>query len=201
MIETVGTISYGGGHNGGVSVAAPRKLAACVLLLAWAGCASTAPRPERASGQPRAAAGRGDLPPLFAHPWVWRDEQGAPVRFEQWRGTPIVVTLFFTSCTSTCPLTIERLRRVTETFEREGRDATFVLVTLDPSNDTPEQLRRFKSSRQLPGRWHLLQGDEAQVRELADLLQVHVLDDAHVFHDARIVIFDRDGRLSGQVRA
>jgi protein SCO1/2 len=137
---------------------------------------------------------------LFAQPWVWRDEDGAEVRFDSWRGAPIVVTMIFTSCTSTCPLTIEKLRRVTETFEHEGRAATFVLVTLDPSNDTPEQLRRFKASRQLPGKWHLLRGSDEQTRELADLLQVHVLDDSHVFHDARIVVFDRDGNIAGQLR-
>jgi protein SCO1/2 len=184
-----------------VPAASPRKLAAFALLFALGGCAATAPRPDGDRSSVRATARGGtDLPPLFAHPWLWRDEQGAPVRFEQWRGAPIVVTLFFTSCTATCPLTIERLRRVTETFERESRAATFVLVTLDPTNDTPDQLRRFKLSRQLPARWHLLRGDDAQVRELADLLQVHVLDDAHVFHDARIVVFDRDGKLSGQLR-
>ena len=167
----------------------------------WSGGAAA----RRACLDPRApgpgpAAARGDAPSLFAEPWVWSDEAGAPVRFEQWRGTPIVVTMVFTSCTSTCPLTIEKLRHVTETFEREGRPATFVLVTLDPSNDTPEQLRRFKLSRQLPGKWHLVRGSDADTRALADLLQIHVLDDAHLFHDARIVVFDPDGKLAGQVR-
>jgi protein SCO1/2 len=184
---------------GGLNMLLAFRLVCPALLLGWCGCVPRASGPAGPNGQPRPAAARADAPSLFAQPWVWSDDQGAPVRFEQWRGTPIIVTMVFTSCTSTCPLTIEKLRRVTETFEREGRAATFVLVTLDPSNDTSEQLRRFKVSRQLPGQWHLLRGSDAQTRELADLLQVHVLEDAHVFHDARIVVFDRDGKLSGQL--
>lgn len=189
MIKNIARISYGGAVN--------QRAAAFVLLVGWCGCATqstgSAPRPGR-------PAAPGDAPSLFASPWTWTDEQGASIRFDQWRGAPIVVTMVFTGCTSTCPLTIEKLRHVTETFEREGRAATFVLVTLDPSNDTPEQLRMFKSARQLPGRWHLLRGNDADTRALADILQIHVLDDAHIFHDSRIVLFDRDGKLAGQLR-
>jgi len=177
-----------------------RRAVACVLVLGWGACVPRGPGAARATAEPRAPVARGDAPSLFAAPWVWNDERGTAVRFEQWRGAPIVVTMFFTACTATCPLTIERLRRVTEAFEREGRAATFVLVTLDPTHDTPERLSRFKRSRQLPARWHLLRGDDPQTRGLADLLQVHVLDEEHIFHDARIVVFDRDGKLAGQLR-
>lgn len=157
------------------------------------------PGAARATAAPRASAARGDAPSLFEAPWAWKEEQGVAVRFEQWRGAPIVVTMFFTACTATCPLTIERLRRATQAFEREGRAATSVLVTLDPTHDTPEQLSRFKRARQLPARWHLPRGDDPQTRGRADLLQVHVLDEEHAFHDARIVVFDREGKLAGQL--
>jgi protein SCO1/2 len=136
---------------------------------------------------------------LFSRPWTWTDERGTSVRFDQWRGAPVIVTMVFTSCTSSCPLTIEKLRRVTDTFQGERRAATFVLVTLDPTNDTPAVLQRFKASRGLPEAWHLLRGDEAETRELEDLLQIHIIDDAHIFHDSRIVVFDGAGKLAGQV--
>ena len=101
-------------------------------------------------------AAAGETRSLFVADWIWRDEQGAAVRFDRWRGAPIFVSMVFTSCTTACPLTIERLRRVSDTFKAEGRAATFVLVTLDPANDTTDQLRRFKLSRGLPPDWHLL---------------------------------------------
>ena len=76
-----------------------------------------------------------------------------------------------------------------------------MLVTLDPANDTTAELGRFKRSRGLPPDWHLLRGEEEQTRALADLLQVKIVEDVHIFHDSRIVIFDRDGRLAGQLRS
>jgi protein SCO1/2 len=170
---------------------------AAVLYVTVGACAS-APSGGRGDARlPTAAAG--ETRSLFDADWTWRDEQGQAVRFDRWRGAPIFVSLVFTNCTSACPLTIERLRRVSETFRAEGRAATFVLVTLDPANDTPEQLQRFKLSRGLPADWHLLRGDDAQTRALADLLQVKVVENAHIFHDSRIVVFDRDGKLAGQL--
>jgi protein SCO1/2 len=171
---------------------------AALLGVAGAGCAAESPGARRDARVPTAAAG--ETRSLFDADWIWRDEQGQAVRFDRWRGAPIFVSLVFTSCTSVCPLTIERLRRVSDTFKAEGRAATFVLVTLDPLNDTPEQLQRFKLSRRLPAEWHLLRGDDAQTHALADLLQVKVVENAHIFHDSRIVVFDRDGKLAGQLR-
>lgn len=131
---------------------------------------------------------------LFARNWVWTDEQGKTVTFSQWGGSPIVVAAVYTTCTRTCPLTVEKFRAVYETFQRAGRSAEFVLVTLDPSVDTPERLREFKESRKLPGEWHLLAGGRYETLEVMDLLGIHVLDmDSHVFHDTRIAIFDERG--------
>jgi protein SCO1/2 len=171
---------------------------AVLLNVVVGGCATETSGARGDARLPTAAAG--EARSLFVADWMWRDEQGQAVRFARWRGAPIFVGMVFTNCASACPLTIERLRRVSDTFRAEGRAATFVLVTLDPANDTPEQLRRFKLSRGLPADWHLLRGDDAQTRALADLLQVKVVESAHIFHDSRIVVFDRDGRLAGQLR-
>ena len=174
--------------------------AACLPLAACASHgAPPAATPVGLTGQPIAAPA-GEARSLFAAPWVWTDEQGASVSFEKWRGAPIIVSMVFTNCTTACPLTIDKLRQASETFKREGRAATFVLVTLDPADDTPDQLRRFKASRQLPAEWHLLRGSDDATHELAHLLQVKVVDNAHIFHDSRIVLFDADGRLAGQLR-
>ena len=172
-------------------------------------CASSPP--PVSSGPPPVSSGRSDLAAgpiaarpgetrsLFAAPWVFTDEQGAPVTLDHWRGAPIFVSMVFTNCTSACPLTIDKLREVAAAFKREGRPATFVLVTLDPTNDTTDQLRRFKASRDLPADWHLLRASDETTRALADLLQIKVVDNAHIFHDSRIVVFDGSGLLAGQL--
>jgi len=131
---------------------------------------------------------------LFEFPWMWTDENGERIAFSRWRGEPVLVTAIYTQCQATCPRTISKLRKLDAAFRREGHVPEFILVTLDPRNDTPERLRRFKEGEGFPGSWHLLTGGLPETRELADLLDIHVLNaDSHIMHDARIVIFDAEG--------
>ena len=157
------------------------------------------PSPDTSNPPTRADAVADRSRSLFAQPWIWTDERGAPVQLSRWGGSLLVVTLVYTSCTTTCPLTVDKLLRLGDSFRRQGRPATFVLVTLDPSNDTPEQLRRFKATRGLPADWHLLRGNDQQTRELAGLLGVRIMNESsHIIHDGRIVFLDPQGRLLGQ---
>ncbi|HEY4016360.1 MAG TPA: SCO family protein [Polyangiaceae bacterium] len=131
---------------------------------------------------------------LFERPWVWRDEQGQPMTFARWKGEPVLVTAIYTECHATCPRTVDKLRRLYAALGGEHGAPAFVLVTLDPKNDTPERLRRFKEAQKLPEAWHLVAGSPEDTEELTDLLDIHVLNsDAHIVHDARIVIFDGRG--------
>jgi protein SCO1/2 len=175
---------------------------AWLLFPAISSCVPRSPAAEGGTTKRPSAApvARSDDRSLFAAPWVWNDDNGSDVRFEQWRGTPIVVSMLYASCTTTCPMTIEKLRRAQQTLEQQRSRAVFVLVTLDPLNDTVEHLREYKESRHLPKEWHLVRGNYEQTRALADLLQIHVLEDGHIFHDSRIVVFDAEGRPIGQLR-
>lgn len=131
---------------------------------------------------------------LFSHYWTWTDEKGESVTFARWAGHPLVVTAIFTQCKATCPRTIAKLLKVYDTFKQQGRDAQFLVVTLDPANDTPAVLQHFKSESGLPEAWHLLAGSINQTRDLRDLLGIHVIDDGpHLLHDGRILVFDEMG--------
>jgi protein SCO1/2 len=135
-------------------------------------------------------------PNLFEHPWHWTDERGAAVALSRWQGMVLVVTAMFTSCTTRCPLTVEKLRALEEAFRRRGVQGEFVLVTLDPAVDDPARLLRFKERRHLPSSWHLLRGTTEATRELGRMLGVRALyDDGHIDHDVRIAIFDGKGQL------
>ena len=131
---------------------------------------------------------------LFSHPWTWTDEQGHPASFSRWRGQPLVVTAIFTQCRATCPRTVAKLRQVWDRFRNEGRSAQFLLVTLDPANDTAPVLLRFKAESGLPDSWHLLSGSIQDTHDLRDTLGIHVIEDGpHLLHDGRIVVFDEQG--------
>jgi protein SCO1 len=131
---------------------------------------------------------------LFRFPWTWTDELGRAVTFARWRGQPLVVSAIYTSCRATCPRTLQKMRELYASFDRSAGVPQFLLVTIDPTTDTPEKLKRFKQSEGLPDSWHLLAGTVPETRELADFLDIHIVDmDSHLLHDGRIVEFDAQG--------
>jgi protein SCO1/2 len=172
------------------------------LFLLAIGCAGTSARRNDAGGvgQPAPLGVKPGSPAtsLFDRDWVWEDDLGSSVRFSAWRGKLLVVGLVYTSCTTVCPLSIEKMRQLSVAFEREGRAAEFVLVTLDPMNDTVAQLVRFKEARNLPRRWHLVRGSQQQTDALADALRFKTVTMGdHVVHEAKIVLVDGRGRVMG----
>jgi len=162
------------------------RLASCMLLaLVLGGCGSGA---QWHASEPETRSS------IFDHPWVWRDDVGAPQRFVQWRGKPFVLTMMYTSCDGTCPRTLTQLRQLSEQYAREHKQAEFVVVTLDPENDTPEQLRMYRQMKALPATWHLWTGSRAETDELLSLLGIHVMAmESHTVHDSKIVVFDGNG--------
>jgi protein SCO1/2 len=178
-----------------------RRGIAAACALAGALAAGCAPVPTGATvrevndvAAPRDAVTRASL---FSHNWSWTDEKGESVTFAHWAGKPLVVTAIFTRCKATCPRTIAKLLQVYDGFRKQGREAQFLIVTLEPANDTPAVLQHFKTESGLPEGWHLLTGNINDTRDLRDLLGIHVIDDGpHLMHDGRILVFDEMGVAS-----
>jgi protein SCO1/2 len=134
---------------------------------------------------------------ILEQPGSWMDETGNPATLSSLAGEPFLVTAVFTSCTTRCPLTIEKVRAVDEAFRSRGAPVAIRLLTLDPITDTPERLRHFKEERHLPDSWHFLRGSLEDTHALARYLRVHAAyDDAHIDHDVQIAVFDKRGRLA-----
>jgi protein SCO1 len=117
-------------------------------------------------------------------------------------GKKAVLAMFYTGCSSLCPLIVERMKAVEEALpEGERPRVRFVLISLDPIFDTPEELRAFAVSHGIDRtRWGLYRGDERAVRQLAMVLGVSYRPDgAGGFdHSNLISLIDADGILRYQ---
>jgi len=124
----------------------------------------------------------------------WVDSDGAMRTLTQYRGHPVVMTMSYTACRKTCSASMLVLRKMQQILDRQGRDVSFVVVSYDPSHDSPQQWRHYRDARHLPPSWHFLSGPEADTRRLAEFLELkYWVYDEHVMHDFRIVMFDADG--------
>jgi protein SCO1/2 len=165
------------------------SLGASLLVTGEISASGAPPRPESLPGPVR----RGEPAPAFA----LVDHRGQAVSLAALRGRPAVMTFFYASCHSACPLLIARLRSLEEA-QPDGSPAAFLAVTLDPEQDRPEALAATAERWGLGPRWHLLTGDPEQVRQVARDYGVGWArrPDGEIAHENLILLLDRQGRLA-----
>lgn len=146
-------------------------------------------------GAPPAAA-PDDLYAL--HPAL-RDENGAPIPVDVFRGHPVLVSMFYASCPSACPVLVSNIARVDARLPADLRaDTRVLLVTFDPEHDTPAVLRAVAAEHGLdPARWALASAPDHDVHDLADALGItyRPLPEGGFAHTSVVVALDREGRM------
>jgi protein SCO1/2 len=117
-------------------------LLVCVVVMAAivvAAAVAAAPRPA-----PR-FHGTTYTEVLPAAEFALTDHDGRPVSLRSYRGAPVLLFFGYTHCPDVCPLTLDKLTRALRTSGRRTRDVRILLVTLDPSRDTPAALKAYAS--------------------------------------------------------
>lgn len=133
---------------------------------------------------------------LFDLDAVFHDSDGNEVRLADLRGGTTLVAMFYSTCTSICPLILTDLANV---LEQAGNPALkVVVVTFDPERDTAERLTALRTERGFDAaRWKLLRGDDEATRDLAMALGVQYrrTADGEFSHSALIVLLDSEGHI------
>ncbi|MBK7150658.1 MAG: SCO family protein [Sandaracinaceae bacterium] len=127
---------------------------------------------------------------------VFTDASGASVRLRDLSGAPALVTMFYGSCTTICPLILTDLARIAE--EVGDPSLRVVAATFDPERDTAERLGAITRERGLdPARFRLVRGDEEGTRDLAMALgiQYRRLPNGEFAHSALITLIDAEGHV------
>ena len=132
--------------------------AAGLLALPHAREAGASPDPARERIRQR------NLPnvPLVTH-------EGEPVRFydDLVKDRVVAINMIYTSCKTSCPLTMANLVRVQKLLgERMGRDIFMYSITLDPKVDSVEVLGDYAKGFETGKGWKLLTGKPGDIQNL-----------------------------------
>lgn len=139
-------------------------------------------------------------PPAPAREWgrdyfpnvVLQDQNGRQLRFydDIVRGKVVAINFIYTACTELCPLDTAQLRQVQQILgDRVGRDIHMYSISLNPSRDTPEQLRQFMRSYDVGPGWTFLTGSTQDVQLLQRRLGLRPVDERSLReHDASIIM-------------
>jgi protein SCO1/2 len=142
-------------------------------------------------------------PSLYDLPIHLVDRTGTTRPLAALRGAPLLVTMFYGSCASACPLLTSDLKRIERQLPAGVRGQVRVLmVSFDQARDTPAALERMTLERGMdPARWTLASAADDDARSLAGVLGIRYrkLDTGEFFHSSAIVLLDRDGRIRARL--
>ena len=71
---------------------------------------------------------------------------------------PLVLNFVFTTCSSSCSVQTAMLAETQRGFVARGHKLRLASITIDPDNDTPEQLRLFASQFRIGEGWQFYTG-------------------------------------------
>jgi cytochrome oxidase Cu insertion factor (SCO1/SenC/PrrC family) len=120
-----------------------------------------------------------------------KDQTGNPFDSADLVGKPYLVSFFFATCPSICRDLNSQVKRLNDQLEKE--DVTFISITVDPENDTPEVLGRYAQDYDAdPQRWVFLTDQMYKIKQLGEqVFRVVVDKDTHTDN---ILLVDRWGR-------
>jgi protein SCO1/2 len=128
------------------------------------------------------------------------DQRGTPVTKSLLEKHVWIADFIFTQCTSACPMLTARMRLLQRKLT--DPDLRFVSFSVDPKNDTTDELRRYAESwGPDEPRWLLLHTEPKSLQSLADGMRVVVAgtaDDANsILHTSLFFLVDSAGGVRG----
>jgi protein SCO1 len=127
------------------------------------------------------------------------DQEGRRVSLGQYRGRVAILTFLSTTCRPTCPLIAQQIRGALDEFATGTHPpdpVPVLIVSADPSADTPAAVRRFLGEASLEGRVEYLTGSPSELRAVwrAYGIVPSGLGDAESPHAAAVLLIDRAGQ-------
>jgi len=126
----------------------------------------------------------------------WKTQNNKEITLKDLKGEILVVCMIYTTCQAACPRLVADMRNIYGKVPHEN--INFVLVSIDPENDTPEKLKAFAKENELEDEfWTLLTSNEDNVRELSNVLSVKYkkINPLDFSHSNIITVFNPQGEL------
>ncbi|MDQ3263861.1 MAG: SCO family protein [Myxococcota bacterium] len=133
----------------------------------------------------------------------FKTDEGKAFALASLRGRPVILAFAYTTCGSTCPLAMRKLKLLEAQLGDRRGAVDFVVVSLDPEKDTPQTLANFRKHQGITAaNWHLLTGVVADTRLLAMAVGfkfAKVAQTGQVMHDNKLFRLDDEGRVAAVV--
>ncbi len=128
----------------------------------------------------------------------WVTDAGRTLELAELSGHYQILAFIFTDCGSACPLLVRSLQQQARSLPAQTRRrARFLLVSIDPEQDTVAALQRYRKTMSLDEQWTLLRGSDQDLRELTAVIGFNYarLPDGELTHSNLITLLDPRGEI------
>jgi protein SCO1 len=134
---------------------------------------------------------------FYQLPYNFVDESGRSVQLKQWRNRDTLVTMEYASCQFICSAAVTALKSLQRIADERHTDYDFIIISLDPTHDTPDAWRHYRQVRGLDrASWHYLTPTQSDLPRIASVLGIRYWFDGQILmHDFRVVRFDAQGAV------
>ena len=146
-----------------------------------AGSAPSTDSANNNSGSPKASTYFPNL--------VMRTQDNRPVHFydDLLKGKVVLINFIFTTCQGVCsPMTANLARVQNYLAEHLGKEVLMLSISVDPTVDTPERLKKYADSFKVKPGWYFLTGEKKNVDWVLYKLGGYVSDKAQ--HSSVLII-------------
>ncbi|HEB92732.1 MAG TPA: SCO family protein [Gammaproteobacteria bacterium] len=133
------------------------------------------------------------------------DREGKPVKFTDYRGKPLLISMIYSSCFHTCPVITQYLARAVKLARSAVGEDGFNVVSIgfDARYDRPDSMKTFARQRGVSDDpyWKFLSATDATViQQLSDNLGF-IFTKTHTGFDhlAQITVIDGEGKIYRQI--
>lgn len=139
---------------------------------------------------------------IYNLPSQWTTQDNKNIEMKDLKGKVLVMVMIYTSCKSACPRLVADMRHIEERIPENLKDKVqLVLVSIDPSVDTPKRLKEFSIENKMDNnQWLFLRSTEENTREFAAVLAVNYkkISPIDFSHSNIISVFNAEGELAFQ---
>lgn len=138
---------------------------------------------------------------IYKLPATLTDAEGKPFELASLQGTPVLASMFYSSCDMVCPMIFETVHATLRALPAADRNNVRVLmVSFDPERDTPAVLKKTAASHSCDSRWTLACADAATTRKVAAVLGVQYrrISNGEFNHSSTLELLDRQGRIAAR---
>jgi protein SCO1 len=132
---------------------------------------------------------------------TWTTQKNENLKLTHFKNKIVIAAMVFTHCESACPRIVADMQRIESSLsEKELRQVTFLLISMDPERDTPARLTEFAGEHKLNANWTLICSNLDATMEIANVLGVKVkkLEGGGFDHSNIIHVLDQQGVIVHQ---